>query len=75
MSVLSQHLTDRLPSLFTPEPAEIRKALASLSSGGNFARLARGFFADLTYRSLDYYPSRELAAHTGTYKQFANDAD
>lgn len=75
VSVLSQQVSDRLPSLFVPEPAEIRRALASLSSGESFAKLARGFFADLTYRSLDYYLSREFAAHTGTDRRFANDAD
>jgi hypothetical protein len=72
---LSVQLRDRLPSLLKPSPQEIRKALASFSSGQNFARLARDFFARLTYRSLDYYLSRELANHTGGDKRFASDAE
>jgi hypothetical protein len=71
---LSVRIRDRLPSLFEPTPQEIRKALASFSSGQSFAGLARDFFARLTYRSLDYYLSRELANHTGAEKRFADDA-
>lgn len=72
---LSVQLHDRLPSLFDPTPAEIRGALAEFSSGKGFAVLARDFFARLSYRSLDYYLSRELANHVGTEKRFASDSD
>lgn len=72
---LSVRLRDRLPSLFKPTPAEIRHALASFSSGQGFALLARDFFARLTYRSLDYFLSRELANRTGEGKRFASDSD
>ncbi|MEM9476714.1 MAG: hypothetical protein AAGA71_15570 [Pseudomonadota bacterium] len=72
---LSVQLRDKLPSLFEPTSQEIRGALASFASGQNFASLARDFFARLTYRSLDYYLSRELANHTGAGKRFAEDAD
>lgn len=75
IETLSVHLTDRLPSLFAPEPTEIRRALAAFSGGQGFAALARNFFARLTYRSLDYYLSRELANHTGPQARFATDAD
>jgi hypothetical protein len=75
LECLSVQLRDRLPSLFKPSPQEIRKALASFSSGQNFAQLARDFFARLTYRSLDYYLSRELANHTGGDKRFASDSE
>ena len=71
---LSVRLRDKLPSLFEPTPQEIRGALASFASGQNFAGLARDFFARLTYRSLDYYLSRELANHVGEGKRFADDA-
>lgn len=71
---LSVQLRDRLPTLFEPTPEEIRGALGSFASGNHFAMLARDFFARLTYRSLDYYLSRELANHTGPDKRFANDA-
>jgi hypothetical protein len=71
---LSIKLREKLPSLFEPTPQEVRNALASFSSGRNFAALARDFFARLTYRSLDYYLSRELANHIGKDKRFADDA-
>ncbi len=71
---LSVQLKDRLPSLFEPTPREIRQALAGFSSGQGFAVLARDFFARLTYRSLDYYLSRELANHTGPGRRFTSDA-
>jgi hypothetical protein len=68
-------LQARVPSLFDPTPQEVRTALGALAQGKNFALLARDFFARLTYRSLDYYLSRELAMHTGEGKRFASDAD
>ncbi|MGB5558199.1 MAG: hypothetical protein WBN04_09335 [Paracoccaceae bacterium] len=72
---LSAQMRDRLPSLLDPTSQEVRNVLASFSSGQNFAHLARDFFARLSYRSLEYYLSRELANHTGTGKRFADDAD
>lgn len=71
---LSVQLRDRLPSLFEPSALDIRITLASFASGQNFAILARDFFARLSYKSLDYYLSRELADHTGGDKRFASDA-
>lgn len=71
---LSVQLRNKLPSLFEPSPQEVRSALASFASNQSFATLARDFFARLTYRSLDYYLSRELANHTGAGKRFADDA-
>jgi hypothetical protein len=75
LETLSVQLRDRLPSLFEPTPQEIRAALGSFASGNRFAILARDFFARLTYRSLDYYLSRELANHTGADARFADDAE
>lgn len=74
LETLSIEMRHRLPSLFKPTPQEIRQALASFSSGSNFAQLARTFFAKLTYKSLDYFLSRELANHTGANKRFSDDA-
>ncbi len=71
---LSVQLRDRLPTLFEPTPQEIRRELGGFASGDRFAVLARDFFARLTYRSLDYYLSRELANHTGQSKRFESDA-
>ena len=72
---LSDNLRGRLPSLFEPTPQEIRKALAGFAGGDRFALLARDFFARLTYRSLNWYLSRELANHTGPDRRFDTDAD
>lgn len=71
---LATQMQAKLPSLFEPTAAEVRQALASFSNGSGFSALARDFFARLTYRSLDYYLSRELANHTGKGKRFADDA-
>ena len=75
LEALSERLRARLPTLFEPTATEVRRALASLSGGTEFAGLARDFFARLTYRSLDYYLSRELANHVGEGRRFASDAD
>ena len=48
--------------------------MGEFASGDRFAHLARDFFARLTYRSLDYYLSRELAKHIGQDRRFATDA-
>lgn len=74
LETLSVQLRDKLPSLFEPTSEEIRTALGRFASGDRFATLARDFFARLTYRSLDYYLSRELANHTGEARRFADDA-
>lgn len=71
----AEKIGERLPTLFEPTPQELRKALAGFASGQEFARLSRAFFANLTYRSLDYFLSRELANHTGTDRRFTSDAD
>jgi len=72
---LSQKLDNSLPSLFAPEPREIRRELGKISNGKEFAAFARQFFASVTYKSLDYYLSRELANHTGAGERFSTDAD
>lgn len=74
LETLSVQMRNRLPTLFEPTPQDIRAVLGGFASGDQFAGLARDFFARLTYRSLDYYLSRELANHTGVEGRFANDA-
>ena len=54
-----------LPSLFEPNPGDVRLALGKFAARDRFAELARNFFAKLTQRHLDYYLSRELSNHTG----------
>ena len=64
-----------LPSLFSPTPEEVRRALARLTSHDGFGGLAREFFARLTHRYLDYYLSRELSNHVGPGRSLATIAD
>ncbi|MEO1512094.1 MAG: hypothetical protein AAFU70_08480 [Planctomycetota bacterium] len=71
---LTASIEPDLPSLFTPEPGEVRTALGRLASGDRFAAFARQFFGRLTYRTLDYYLSRELANHVGEGQRFGTDA-
>ena len=70
---LTRRLNSSLPSLFDPEPSEIRKEIGKLSGSKEFAAFTRSFFASLTFKSLDYYLSRELASHTGAGERFETD--
>ncbi|MEM8625453.1 MAG: hypothetical protein AAGG47_18290 [Pseudomonadota bacterium] len=70
---LTASIEHDLPTLFTPEPSEVRTALGQLASGERFAAFARRFFGRLTYRTLDYYLSRELANHVGEGQRFQTD--
>jgi hypothetical protein len=75
LAAMSDELGRSLPSLFDPTPADIRRALGRLSSGDHFASLARGFFAGVVQRTLNYYLSRELSNHVGGGGRFATDAE
>ena len=46
VTALGAEIEARLPSLFTPTPADIRAALGQLASGPAFSGLARRFFAN-----------------------------
>jgi len=59
-----------LPALFGVDPQDVRRELGKYASGDRFAVLAREFFSRLTYRTLDYYLSRELAHHIGPDRRF-----
>lgn len=60
-----------LPSLFSPSPADVQRALAKLGSSDRFSLVSRDFFSRLTNRSLEYFLSRELSTHVGPGKRFA----
>jgi hypothetical protein len=64
-----------LPTLFGSTPEDVRLALGKLAAPDRFARLARDFFARLTYKHLDYYLSRTLSEHVGPGKRIAAIAD
>jgi hypothetical protein len=63
-----------LPSLFTPTPEEVRKAVGRLAAKDRYGELAREFFANLTRRYLDYYLSRELSQHVGPQQRLPTTA-
>lgn len=75
VTALGAEMEARLPTLFEPTPADLRAALGQMSSGQGFSQLARRFFAELTRRTLAYYLSRELAAHTGAGQRFTHDRE
>jgi hypothetical protein len=66
---------DELPGLFEPTDTDVRRALGRLAAPNRFAKLAREFFARLTYRHLDYYLSRTLSNHVGPGLRFAGISD
>jgi hypothetical protein len=72
---LTAVVAPNLPSLFTPQPVEVQRALGQVASGERFSLLARDFFSRLTQRSLGYFLSRELSNHIGTDQRFANDIE
>jgi hypothetical protein len=62
---------DELPGLFEATDSDVRRALGRFAAPDQFARLARDFFARLTYRHLDYYLSRTLSNQVGPGLRFA----
>ncbi|HEX8912803.1 MAG TPA: hypothetical protein VF796_10625 [Humisphaera sp.] len=58
--------------LFGTTGDDVREAVAELSRPSGFERLARDFVARLVQRFLTYHLSRELSAHVGPGKRFAN---
>ncbi len=75
LDALTGLIEPQLPRLFGADPADVRSALSKFASGQQFAVLAREFYARFIYRTLDYYLSRELAAHTGPGRRFEGFAD
>lgn len=64
-----------LPSLFEPNPEDVRHAVAGLGSGHGFALLSRYFFTQLTERTLNFYLSRALPDHIGPSARFEDSAN
>ncbi|MCI4660344.1 MAG: hypothetical protein MRY63_00780 [Neomegalonema sp.] len=72
---LIRAIEPQLPTLLEATPEDTRTALGRLAGGDRFAQLARDFFGDLLYRTLDSFLSRELANHVGADQRFASDAE
>lgn len=56
--------------MFDPGAVRVHAELRRIAEPRNFAVLARDFFARLTRRHLNFYLSRELAAHVGAGRRF-----
>lgn len=59
-------------SLYGTTPVEVKESVYRLSTERGFAGLAHEFFARVTERFLTYHLSRELSAHVGPGRRFAN---
>lgn len=71
VGALVDHISPKLPTLFTPEAADVKAALASLGKKREFGELSRSFFAKLTNESMNYFLSKTLATHLGEGQRFA----
>jgi hypothetical protein len=69
---LSYFVGSGTPSLFDSTAQDVQRELAHLATRHGFAGLARDFFARLTFKTLDYYVSRELPKHVGPGKAVAS---
>ncbi|MDB5294896.1 MAG: hypothetical protein JWO31_879, partial [Phycisphaerales bacterium] len=58
--------------LYGTTATEVRETVAGLATERGFADLAHGFFARLIERFLNYHLSRELSAHVGPGRRFAD---
>ena len=59
-------------SLYGTTPAEVKLAVRELSTENGFARLSHDFFSRVLTRFVNYHLSRELSAHVGPGRRFAN---
>ncbi|QLA17344.1 hypothetical protein [Desulfolutivibrio sulfoxidireducens] len=71
VGALVEHISPKLPSLFAPEPSNVKAALVSLGKKREFGELSRTFFAKLTNESMNYFLSKTLATHLGEGQRFA----
>lgn len=65
---LTVFLTSAGPDFFDTPADTLKRELARLGSKANFAALMREFFARLTFKTIEYYLSRELPNHVGSGK-------
>jgi hypothetical protein len=65
-AIAGRELTD----LFGEDASKTKGTLRALGTVKQFAILARDFFSRLASRQLDYFLSRELAAHVGLNSRF-----
>lgn len=71
IGAIVEHLSPKLPSLFTPDSNDVRAALGILGKKKEFGELSRTFFSKLTNESLGYFLTKTLATHLGENQRFA----
>jgi len=68
---LCNALGDRLPTLFSPNPADVQGAIADCHTEKNFGSLARDFFSRVTNHYLNYFLTKTYGNHVGEGRRFA----
>ncbi len=68
---LTRKVAEKIPSLFSPNPDDVRSAFSALHTDKNFSSLARDFFSRLTDRYLGYFLDKTLDNHVGEGRRFA----
>ncbi len=71
VGAIVEHISPKLPSLFTPNPQDVRAALGRLGKKREFGELSRTFFSNLANESMNYFLSKTLATHLGEGQRFA----
>jgi len=71
ISSITEHLQEKTPGLIPPTAGEIKARLGKLGKKKEFAQLSRSFFSKLTNQCLEYFLSKNLAAHVGEARRFA----
>ena len=71
VGALVEHISPKLPSLFTPDANDVRAALGELGKKREFGELSRTFFSKLANESMNYFLSKTLATHLGEGQRFA----
>ena len=74
-SVLTDHVTARLPGLFEPTVADVQAAVRELSTRAGIAATSRAFFGRLLAHGLSSWLSRVLSTQVGPDRRFATAGD
>ena len=75
LGTLSVAIGAELPGLLNADAEDVRRSVARLRSGQEFARVARMFFGRLTAEALSSWLDRTLSTHVGPGKRFAHVAE
>lgn len=70
VGTVSEHIRDKLPTLFSPTSEDVHLALSALGKKKEFGEFGRTFFSKLTNSSMEYFLSKTLATHLGEGQRF-----